>query len=358
MSFRVEADALRDFSKFLEGCREDAEAVKKNISDDITLSAHEEGVLTMLAGYHSANTDAMKGRMKLLTHIAEHAADEIDSAAQMYEKTDKDDAAKLDSTYPGATYESFLPPADDGSSATFEWYPTKGNLDVETDPDELQPKAEGLEKWTREFFDTISWMANIREFIAWACKKLGVFDGDPLDWIVQWFMGEWQAWATCALEWELCKATAHGMSDNFEMFGLPKLTQVWEGKAADAAYEYFDNLKDSIETESEAFDKLYEQYKLVTELAYETQVAINDAVNGLIDAAFEAVAMIAGGGWVMAVWDIVGIIGTIVTSVMNYIQAAETAIRFASSDPVPDTTLKELPGKGKYHDYDHPSEKI
>ncbi|RZQ61912.1 hypothetical protein [Amycolatopsis suaedae] len=332
--------------------------MKKNITDDITLSAHGEGIFMMLSGYHSSNTDGMKKRMKHLTHIAEHAALEIDSAARMYEKSDKDKAAKIDETYPGATYQSFLPPADDASSASFEWYPTKGNLDVEKDPDELKPKAEGLEKWIRDRCDDISWMANIREFIAWACKKLGVFDGDPLDWIVQWFMGEWSAWATCALEWGLCRSATRGISDNFDMYALPKLPQVWEGKAAEAAYEYFDNLKDAIETESEAFDKLYEQYKLITELAHETQVAINDALNGLIDAAFEAVAMIAGGGWVMAVWEVVGLIGTLVTSIMNYIQAAETAIQFVSADPVPLSTLTDLPGTGKYRDYDHPSETI
>lgn len=353
--FSVDTDALRDFAGFLGGYADDAELVREFIDDDVEMTVHGEGVLNKLAGFHYDTTSAMRSRVGVMRQLGAHASSEIDEAATyVYDELETEEAAGYDKLYDGASDPGALPSSGDASTASFDYHSVEAKLKVDRDPDELEPKAGDVEKYTRDGLDLLSFADEARKLITWVSTTFGIYEGDPVEWVFTWLTGNWEAWAKCALVWQACGKAVDDMAANFEPTFI-KLMEVWQGNAAEAALEYFAELRRSTAVEADAFGVIYQQYKLITELIHEMKQYINDFVNALISAAIDAVLMVATGGVPGLIKAIIDAIATLITVLISQVKVAETVIEMIKLEPVPDSTLPDLPGQGKPPTYDHPS---
>lgn len=353
--FSVDTDALRDFAEFLGGYAADAELVHEFIDDDVEMTVRGGGVLTKLAGFHYGTTSAMRSRVGVMRQLGAHASSEIDeTATYVYDELETEVAAKHDKLYDGAVDPGALPGNGDASTASFEYHSVAAKLTVDRDPDELAPKAGDVEKYTRDGIDPLSFADEARNLITWVSTTFGIHDGDPVEWVFTWLTGDWETWARCALVWQACGKAVDDMAANFEPTFV-KLMEVWQGNAAEAALEYFAELRRSTVVEAGAFGVIYQQYKLITELIHEMKQYIDDVVNALLNAAIDAVLLVATGGIPGLVKAVIDAIATLITVLISQVTMAETAIEMIKLEPVPDSTLPDLPGQGKPPTYDHPS---
>ncbi|MEV3861038.1 hypothetical protein AB0J38_42855 [Streptomyces sp. NPDC050095] len=121
-----------------------------------------------------------------------------------------------------------------------------------------------------------------------------VFGFNPLDEVVQWFAGDWEAFAKCADVWHQLGGAVAAVSDNVDA-GNKTLDLTWDGHAADAAYTYFHNFASKLDEIKGQFDKLKTEYENLSHAAYSTAEAISGYLGGIIDGLLiTAIEMAAG----------------------------------------------------------------
>ncbi|MGW5645232.1 hypothetical protein ACWEV3_32440 [Saccharopolyspora sp. NPDC003752] len=363
MSFEVDTEALKEFSDFLHDCSRDVHEMFLFCYDEADLGVHKEGFINILMSGHSDVLHAMSERTALLQEVLNLSGGEIGNAAYFYDETDESETAELDASYPEAKTQGSQPPVGPTIAGGFAYQSVLDELKTKKDPAELEPKASEVEQWCRKTFDNYSAMAAVRALF----KEL--FEVDPIDWVLECFIGEWKAWAKCALAWEACSVATKGIAENFTP-ALVKLPEIWEGNAAETAADYFSRLQQAILTESEAFHALGERYKLYMEMVYEVQMTCNDAINTIIDLALDAlllvpslvVDVVTGGEYgltLQKIFDIVGNTMTAVTAAFDACRYFETI--FAASDlpGCPRCELEKLPGDSpSSHSYEHPDSSV
>jgi hypothetical protein len=104
VGFDVEPEDLRSFGKQVERAAEDAQSAKKyaKTHSDAIGGGTQEGLILHLSGLHpsvAAEVDSVLSRVHTLLSSS---ARELTRSAGYYEKTDEDQAAKLDATYPAS----------------------------------------------------------------------------------------------------------------------------------------------------------------------------------------------------------------------------------------------------------------
>lgn len=121
-----------------------------------------------------------------------------------------------------------------------------------------------------------------------------VFGFNPLDVVVQWFGGDWEAFAKCGDVWRQLGEAVAAVSDNVQA-GNKTLDLTWDGHAADAAYAYFHKFASKLDQIKEQFDKLKTEYGHLSHAAYSTAEAISGYLGGIIDGLLiTAIEMAAG----------------------------------------------------------------
>lgn len=362
--FAVEPDALDKMATMVTGYADDADAIRGFIDKEATPGAQEQSLLLWMTDAHQNMVDRMTGRMRMAVDIGNGSASALRAAAEFYRASDEDSAARLDEGYG-----DFPPPPGLSGTDVGGYEPDFGGVVTPTDRLEfsssdieaLEPKASGIEDGLRAFADMISPIAWVREVI-----DIAVPGADPIGWVLQWFAGDWQAWARCALTWEACEAAAGGMASNVEDLVMDS-EQIWEGNAAEEARDYFRRLSSATGTEAVAFDGLYEREKQMLELCYSFYTTINDTLNTIIDTILNAAgtalcAMLTG----VSMEELAGSIGTLVSMVgdvmmviIEVIDLVDNFVAAFSRDDLPDVPASELPDLGSPDDsprYHHPEE--
>ncbi|MGC7097289.1 hypothetical protein ACPZ19_21655 [Amycolatopsis lurida] len=352
MSFKVDPDALRDFSTFLEDFTTDADEVKEYFEEQCELSVHQTGLLDAIVGGHAGVVEGMSSRTGLMSSTGMACASEVSGAAFLYSDKDAEEAKALDELDPGAKSKSDGGPSGGSSKASFVyehfiWGDCKR-------PEDLEPKASEVEEWARTFLDTFSFTAQVRTVLNYACGF------DPLEWLYEWWCGDWRAFAKCSITWGMCGEAVKQMAENFDP-ALNKLAEVWEGNAADAAADYFARFRDAVFTESEAFFGLEALYKLYMEALYEYHLITNNLINTAVDIVLDVLLMVGGGALVgvaaelMAIFNVVSKIANIVTALIDFLRLLETA--YSQRPDIPACAIPQLEdrrgGGPSDHGYDH-----
>lgn len=104
MGFDVEPDDLRSFGRQVGRAAEDAQqAVKyaKTHSDAIGTAA-QEGLILQISGLHPSVASEVHSVLDRVHKLLNSSSGELTRSAEYYEKTDHDQASKLDATYPAS----------------------------------------------------------------------------------------------------------------------------------------------------------------------------------------------------------------------------------------------------------------
>lgn len=104
MGFDVEPEDLRSFSKQVGRAAEDALSAKKYATthSDAVGSTAQEGLILHVTGLHPHVAAEVDSVLTKVHSLLSACAGELTRSAAYYEKTDHDEAAELDRTYPAS----------------------------------------------------------------------------------------------------------------------------------------------------------------------------------------------------------------------------------------------------------------
>lgn len=358
MSFEVSPSALDAFADLLDRYSADADAVWGYIGLNAELSFQEEGFLGILFTAHGPLRARFEARVRTMSSCGSLAAMEVRQAATWYRDTDKSAAADLDAAYPpgerdrlstedGETLSQsvidFLDQADPGAALKVDLTVTEAD----------QPEVHFVEQEVRAILDMISPLYWIRTLV----KDL--YGSDPVDWVTQWLVGDWQAWARCAKVWLACSGSVGAMELNLS--GVDEaLAQTWSGNATDAAMGYFQKLTAATGNESTAFALLCEKYRAQTEIVFHCLQIVNDLLNMLVDylignALEAAVAAMSGPTApvtlaVETIQMILDRIGQSITGALDLLRVFQVIAAAGDMPDIPDSQVEPL----LLDRYDHP----
>ena len=158
-----------------------------------------------------------------------------------------------------------------------------------TPPKQPEEFSQGL------LLDTFNDCSDLMSPTYWVTEAYDmIFGFNPLDEVIEWFSGDWEALAKCAELWTNIGKACEAVSDNLKA-GNTSLDATWNGNAADAAYVYFDELAKKLHGQKESFDALCTQYQHLAHAAYSTAEAIKGYLSGIIDGLLITALELAGG---------------------------------------------------------------
>ncbi|MFF4525573.1 hypothetical protein [Streptomyces bluensis] len=104
MSFDVEPEDVRSFGKQIGRAAEDAQEAKKyaRTHGDAVGGQSQEGLILHLLGLHPTAVDRVDDTLERVRKLLDSSSRELDRSAGLYEKTDHDEAARQDATYPAS----------------------------------------------------------------------------------------------------------------------------------------------------------------------------------------------------------------------------------------------------------------
>lgn len=372
MSFSVEPDALQEFAEFLGYVSMSASKVKSFVSENTEMSIHEGGLIDYVASGHSNVVIAMKDRVGKMKEIAGGSGIEMSRVAKFYREIDAENAAEIDATYPDAKpykdqhdpdprldhdhkNNSRTSPPESVKWQEFDSSEVVSELKIGDISSKVETLAAEIEETARTALTATSVTGTVRM----------VFDHvvgfDPIDWIRQWWTGDWKAWARCALVWDSCANGTELIGQNV-LRATDSLGTAWEGQAAEAAEVYFDKFRDAIYNEADAFSALNKAYELLVEGIAEINALMNDVINTIFDIVFTiltlgrskgilaAIKAAFTGGWANKLIGAVSYAGTLLSIAIDIVRFFETMFAAVELEPVPPCKFDALKGDN----YEHP----
>ncbi|MBK1783521.1 type VII secretion target [Prauserella cavernicola] len=100
--FKAEPKMITTFGEELDGLVTDANAAKTYTEDHLSISAGDAGIFQTVVGVVEDAKAALTENYERLAKLQQSAASEVDKAAMMYADTERAEAERIDSTYPGA----------------------------------------------------------------------------------------------------------------------------------------------------------------------------------------------------------------------------------------------------------------
>ncbi|MDG4857178.1 WXG100 family type VII secretion target [Streptomyces sp. T-3] len=107
---------------------------------------------------------------------------------------------------------------------------------------------------------------------------------NPLDEAVQWFAGDWEAFAKAGEALQNVGKALDGVADNIKS-GNSALDATWDGNAADAAYVYFDEFAKKLGDCKETFESLKAVYDDLAQSAYTNAQGLKGILGAICDTA-------------------------------------------------------------------------
>ncbi|QIY56347.1 hypothetical protein HEP86_19730 [Streptomyces sp. RPA4-5] len=304
MNFRVEPDDLDGFGKLIGRAADDAGRAA-DYTSNAKLEATGGQLWDMVAGDHDDHVHEAKKTLQKLQSILNSGSAELGRSAKYYKETDREQAAKLDATYPGSKKTvgehsgkgagDFTDAEDAASSLK-----SAGGGDSYIDGHVAEYKMNPASKQIGTALDIGSPSAWIVEL-----SKLTI-GFDPYDFVNGMVLGSWGEYNDCSEVWgnlgKFCDSLHHNIKK-----GNEALSATWDGNSADAAWVYFDELSQKIIKIKGAFDSLKENYSEAAHYVFELGETLKSLLAGLADqllawgatwVASRAAALVPGGGWI------------------------------------------------------------
>ncbi|MCP3798903.1 hypothetical protein NLX83_06495 [Allokutzneria sp. A3M-2-11 16] len=193
----------------------------------------------------------------------------------MYQRLDEATARRLDATYPDAAHPRSQPvsPALPGPAAP------RG--DREDPARHLVPPPKPT-----EFTDPAQLFNDFTDLVSptvWMNKAIELTTKfNPLEALTKLLVGNWEGYARCAGAWQALSKYSQATASNLRQ-GLQAVDARWDGKAAEAAFGYFDYTIRALESQATALEKLHREYMLVAETVWHFAKATADILKGIVD---------------------------------------------------------------------------
>ncbi|MEU0744202.1 hypothetical protein [Streptomyces sp. NPDC006134] len=272
MNFRVEPGAIDGFSK-LVGRAADGSAQAVSYAGTHTQIDKSMGgdAWDLVAGDHDRYVSEAKKALEKVKSVLEASEKELAGTARYYRETDRDEAAKLDATYPGSKVSAGGSGGDahdfsDASDAADTLKPPGGDSNnpfakyASGHADEY--KMNPVQKTLGSVLDLGSPSA-----MAVEASKL-LFDFDPFAVATNWVFGDWNKYNDCSDAWgnlaSFCEAVAANVRKGNQNVALS-----WDGNAANAATVYFDEFSKKLDEIKETFKSLQESYAQAAQMAFQ-----------------------------------------------------------------------------------------
>ncbi|MFG2141583.1 WXG100 family type VII secretion target [Streptomyces sp. NPDC048650] len=313
MSFTVDPADIAGFAKLIDRAAEDMHAGISYIGNQ----ANEDGfqvtqgavgaIWEELYGNHTQNVQDVKRFLRKVSEILDASGAELKRSAKYYRDTDREQASKIDSTYPQSKRRT--PDADlaSGGSGDFrDANDARGKLKLlEADPSFLSPDliakaqnwAEGhVEEWQfNGGFKSLGVPLDLLSPSAIATEGLKLFfNFDPIGWVATQIGGDWEGYLKCGELWGNLASFCRSVAANI-YHGTSQIAVTWTGNAADAAFVYFEEIADLLNSAAESFDSLKENYEMIAYIVFGISDFAKTALSMVLDWALEAgIAALAG----------------------------------------------------------------
>lgn len=291
MTFKVVPENIESFGRLIGRSSEDVqEAIsylaKKTEVDD----ARSSTVWNFVGGSHEKVVREVRDGLKAFIEVLDASKKELYKSAKYYRVTDKDTAAKLDSTYPSAKMPDTLPAAIFGDIDPTDF------MDRETPTDSLKASDDGnyFQEWGSEF------MLNPFSKLGGAVMDFGspvglvsealIFCGitDLFEKPVQYLAGDWEGFMESAHAWGCLANFCAALAENIE-WGNRVLEETWHGKSATVAWAYFHELAQKFRAASDSLNSLEEHYQYLARAVYNAAELAKGAMVTICDLAVQAI---------------------------------------------------------------------
>lgn len=120
---------------------------------------------------------------------------------------------------------------------------------------------------------------------SWAAKAVRlVFECDPMETAEKWFAGDWEAYARCAEVWGNLGKFCADLAANIDA-GNRELDTTWDGRAADAAYAYFQAMQGNLRDIQHSLEEMRREYLVASHGIWSTAEAVGQVLGEIGDCA-------------------------------------------------------------------------
>ncbi|MFI9260253.1 WXG100 family type VII secretion target [Streptomyces sioyaensis] len=324
MSFKVNAADIEGFAKLIGRASEDMHESLSYIDNEANEDGFDvqQGLVGELwqgaYGNHTARVQEVKSFLRKVRELLDASGEELKRSAKHYQATDQEQAAKIDSTYPGSKRGK---PDDDLPSVNGGDFRDANDARSKLKPLEADPAAFDFagkaQDWAQGHAEEFQFNAPLKvmgagldvfspsALVMEGCKLLlGV---DPFGEIAALIGGDWEGYMKCAGLWgnlaEFCRLVAANINH-----GNASISVTWTGNAADAACVYFEEIANLLDSAAESFESLKKNYESVASTAFGVSETAKWGLGFIGDWAIEA--FIAWAAGTAAAETGVGLVGT------------------------------------------------
>jgi len=194
-----------------------------------------------------------------------------------------------------------------------------------------------------------------------------VWGFNPLEYVTQQLVGDWEGFARCAQVWEQLGKATGAIGQNVRN-GLTWVSAGWQGRAADAAVGYFDHTQQALVSTGELFHEYYRVYYDVATDVWLGAKAIADFLKTMSDIVIslgfkllsaKALSPTLIGAqilWGIAAYDIYRVLNLWddVMKVVGKVQLVLNGFAAFALTPTPDTINRLKALRMPANEYDHP----
>jgi uncharacterized protein YukE len=259
MSFQVESTDVDSYGKLVGRAVEDVGACVdylKKATVDKGLAAE---LWEMCASEHEQYVSDGSQVLTKVRGVLESASGELSKVATYYRETDREQAARVDATYPCSRKPA---PGDPGSGSGARFNDAK-DAGAELKPvggDKNYLEGHLAEYQFAPVHKTLGTLLDFGSPSAMVNEGCKLFLGiDPFGEALKWVTGDWDAYSDCGTVWANLGKACGAIADNVKA-GNDTLTSSWQGNAADAAWAYFDELQAKLRDIEDGFSSLEGNY--------------------------------------------------------------------------------------------------
>ncbi|MFE5189331.1 hypothetical protein [Streptomyces sp. NPDC056628] len=285
MDFNVDPDAIDGFSKLIGRAAEGGEKAVAYVRTHTQIEKGGGDLYDLVSGDHDRYVSEAEKALAKVRGVLDSSMKELAKSATYYRATDRDEAAKLDATYPGSKVSAGT---SGGSPHDFSDASDAAGMLKPPDGDSNNPLVKYLSGHADEYQmspvqKTLGSALDLGSPSAMAVEasKL-LFDFDPFAVCTNWVFGDWNKYNDCADVWNnlasFCDAVAANVRKGTQNVGLS-----WDGNAADAATVYFDEFSKKLDQIKETFESLRTCYAQAAQLAFQLAEALKAILVTLCD---------------------------------------------------------------------------
>lgn len=284
MEFKVEPQTVRRCGEQVGRNGQIMWQVRSHLETHLQLGSTAGLLLQTLSGAHHETRDRISLSLAQGAQALQDSGVEFAKTADYYEATDRTAAANLDRQYDGSARPqvespaAYRPPHLDGQAGP---HASGVGVDVADASSALRAPQRPA-----EFTDPMKFFNVVGDFLSptwWINQVLNDTIGcNPLKFVAEHLIGDWEGFATCAIEWRILSDSADALSENIE-YGMRWLAQDWQGQAADHAIAHLDRVRLAIDSHRDVLRRLHDKYLDVARGVWNAARALADLLKMLLD---------------------------------------------------------------------------